>query len=128
MMGLMGTSAMTAINSATVTVTLRRKCISLLIPALIFLSTQTVNPNAATGQSDVANTAADHEVIEAAESEAVSRGLTVEGMAVHVQAVGEFWEVIFSDPDWNPNMLGGNGFVVRLQNPSREFVQILRFQ
>lgn len=119
---------MAANDPVTAAVILKRRCISLVIPALIFLSALTANPNAAMGQPDVENTAGEHEVIEAAKSEAVSRGLTVEGMAVNVQAVGEFWEVMFEDPNWNPNMIGGNGFVVRLQNPSGEFVQILRFQ
>ena len=45
-----------------------------------------------------------------------------------IRSVGDVWEVTFQDPDWDPNMLGDTGFLVRLRKPCGHLLELLRFQ
>ena len=64
---------------------------------------------------------------EALKSDVLS-DLPVEDMVTDVRSVGDVWEVTFQDPDWDPNMLGDTGFLVRLRKPCGHLLELLRFQ
>ena len=49
-------------------------------------------------------------------------------MVTDIRSVGDVWEVTFQDPDWDPNMLGDTGFLVRLRKPCGHLLELLRFQ
>ena len=64
---------------------------------------------------------------EALKNDALS-DLPVEDMVTDIRSVGDVWEVTFQDPDWDPNMLGDTGFLVRLRKPCGHLLELLRFQ
>lgn len=74
----------------------------------------------------------DADVIELATAEALKSDalwdLSVENMVADVLSVGDVWEVTYQDPDWDPNMLGDNGFLVRLGKPCGHLLELLRYQ
>ena len=74
----------------------------------------------------------DAEVVELATAEALKSDalsdLSVENMVAEVLSVDDVWEVTFQDPDWDPNMLGDNGFLVRMGMPCGHILEVLRYQ
>ncbi len=78
------------------------------------------------------DTLTDADVVELATAEALKSDalwdLSVENMVAEVLSVGDIWEVTFQDPDWDPNMLGDNGFLVRMGKPCGHILELLRYQ
>ena len=74
----------------------------------------------------------DEDVVELATAEALKSDalwdLSIEDMVAEVLDVGDVWEVTFQDPDWDPNMLGDNGFLVRMGQPCGHLLEVLRYQ
>ena len=72
------------------------------------------------------------DVVELATAEALKSDalwdLSIEDMVAEVLDVGDVWEVTFQDPDWDPNMLGDNGFLVRMGQPCGHLLEVLRYQ
>jgi len=74
-------------------------------------------------EEDIVNLA----MAEALNSDVVS-DLPVEDLTADVRSVDDVWEVTFQDPDFDPNMLGDGGFLVRLSQPCGHLLELLRYQ
>ena len=74
-------------------------------------------------EEDIVNLA----MAEALNSDVVS-DLPVEDLTANVRSVDDVWEVTFQDPDFDPNMLGDGGFLVRLSQPCGHLLELLRYQ
>ena len=99
-----------------------------LIPALLCLLWSSAAGAACSGGgSPDDETLIDLALAEALKSDVVS-DLPVEDLTVDVRSVGDVWEVTFQDPDWDPNMLGDTGFLVRLGKPCGHLLELLRYQ
>ncbi|GIW45593.1 MAG: hypothetical protein KatS3mg077_2875 [Candidatus Binatia bacterium] len=66
------------------------------------------------------------QVIALARAAARRKGYETDDLEVDVQLVGETWQVSFFKS--TPGTLGGGGFMVRLREPSGEFVDLRHFQ
>lgn len=101
----------------------------LLVPALlVLLCTNTAHASCGAGETaldeeDIVNLA----MAEAMNSDVVS-DLPVEDLTANVLSVDDVWEVTFQDPDFDPNMLGDGGFLVRLSQPCGHLLELLRYQ
>ena len=100
-----------------------------LMPALLaVLWTNTAQASCgaeetALDEEDIVNLA----MAEALNSDVVS-DLPVEDLTADVRSIDDVWEVTFQDPDFDPNMLGDGGFLVRLSQPCGHLLELLRYQ
>ena len=70
--------------------------------------------------------AEEEKVVVAARAVAQERGYGVDEFEVHAQRVNLNWEVSFFQV--TPGVRGGGGFMIRLRDPSLEFVDVRQFQ